>query len=142
MGLFSTNKKPEINNPKDMSPLEAVTHLFAAIQIADQESSYEEKEAWIDAIDQLFPDHNLERSENFFSEAHLTLSNQNQINRKKYIVSVLDRIKSLLNSDQLKKIGPLIAGIVEADGIVMTSEMEIVHLSEEILGLKINVKDD
>ena len=142
MGLFSTNKKPEINNPEDMSPLEAVTHLFAAIQIADQESSYEEKEAWIDAIDQLFPDHNLERSENFFSEAHLTLSNQNQINRKKYIVSVLDRIKSLLNSDQLKKIGPLIAGIVEADGIVMTSEMEIVHLSEEILGLKINVKGD
>ena len=142
MGLFSTNKKPEINNPEDMSPLEAVTHLFAAIQIADQESSYEEKEAWIDAIDQLFPDHNLERSENFFSEAHLTLSNQNQINRKKYIVSVLNRIKSLLNSDQLKKIGPLIAGIVEADGIVMTSEMEIVHLSEEILGLKINVKGD
>ena len=142
MGLFSTNKRPEINNPEDMSPLEAVTHLFAAIQIADQESSYEEKEAWIDAIDQLFPDHNLERSENFFSEAHLTLSNQNQINRKKYIVSVLDRIKSLLNSDQLKKIGPLIAGIVEADGIVMTSEMEIVHLSEEILGLKISVKDD
>ena len=142
MGLFSTNKKPKINNPEDMSPLEAVTHLFAAIQIADQESSYEEKEAWIDAIDQLFPDHNLERSENFFSEAHLTLSNQNQINRKKYIVSVLNRIKSLLNSDQLKKIGPLIAGIVEADGIVMTSEMEIVHLSEEILGLKINVKDD
>ena len=142
MGLFSTNKKSEINNPEDMSPLEAVTHLFAAIQIADQESSYEEKEAWIDAIDQLFPDHNLERSENFFSEAHLTLSNQNQVNRKKYIVSVLDRIKSLLNSEQLKKIGPLIAGIVEADGIVMTSEMEIVHLSEEILGLKINVKDD
>ena len=142
MGLFSTNKKPEINNPEDMSPLEAVTHLFAAIQIADQESSYEEKEAWINAIDRLFPDHNLERSENFFSEAHLTLSNQNQINRKKYVSSVLNRIKSLLNSDQLKKIGPLIAGIVEADGIVMTSEMEIVHLSEEILGLKINVKDD
>ena len=142
MGLFSTNKKPEVNNPEDMSPLEAVTHLFAAIQIADQESSYEEKEAWINAIDQLFPDHNLERSENFFSEAHLTLSNQNQINRKKYVSSVLNRIKSLLNSDQLKKIGPLIAGIVEADGIVMTSEMEIVHLSEEILGLKINVKDD
>ena len=142
MGLFSTNKKPEINNPEDMSPLEAVTHLFAAIQIADQESSYEEKEAWTNAIDQLFPDHNLERSENFFAEAHLTLSNQNQINRKNYVVSVLNRIKSLLNSDQLKKIGPLIAGIVEADGIVMTSEMEIVHLSEEILGFKINVKDD
>ena len=142
MGLFTTNKKSEINNPEDMSPLEAVTHLFAAIQIADQESNYEEKKAWINAIDELFPDHDLERSENFFSEAHHTLSNQKLADREKYIISVLNRIKSLFNLDQLKKFGPLIANIVEADGIVMTSEMEIVHLSEEILGFKINIKDD
>ena len=58
------------------------------------------------------------------------------------IVAVTDIIKFFEDLDQLKKIGPLIANIVEADGIVMTSEMEIVHLSEEILGLKINVKDD
>ena len=34
MSLFSSNKKPLINDPNDMSPLESVTHLFAAIQIA------------------------------------------------------------------------------------------------------------
>ena len=39
-------------------------------------------------------------------------------------------------------IGPMIAHIVEADGIVMTSEMEIVYLAEEILGIKINVDED
>jgi len=34
----------------------------------------------------------------------------------------------------------LIADIVEADGIVMTSEMEIVSLSEKILGITIEVE--
>ena len=45
MGFFSSNKKVEVNEPGDMSPLEAVTHLFAAIQIADQQASFEEKES-------------------------------------------------------------------------------------------------
>ena len=142
MNLFSSKKEPDINSPENMSPLEAVTHLFAAIQIADQVASYEEKESWMNAIDKLFPDHNLERSENFFSAAHLTLANQNQVERKHYITSLLNRIKFLFNPHQIKEFGPMIADIVESDGIVMTSEMEIVHLSEEILGLKINVKDD
>ena len=34
MGIFSSSRKEEINQPDEMSPLEAVTHLFAAIQIA------------------------------------------------------------------------------------------------------------
>ena len=36
----------------------------------------------------------------------------------------------------------MIAHIIEADGIVMTSEMEIVYIAEEILGIKINVDED
>ena len=55
---------------------------------------------------------------------------------------MLKRIKSLLSGDQISEIGPMIADIVEADGIVMTSEMEIVYLAEEILGIKIIVDDE
>jgi uncharacterized tellurite resistance protein B-like protein len=36
----------------------------------------------------------------------------------------------------------MIADIVEADGIVMTSEMEIVYLVEEMLDIKINVNEN
>ena len=50
MGLFNKSKESNINTPQEMSPLESVTHLFAAIQIADQQASYEEKESWISAI--------------------------------------------------------------------------------------------
>ena len=140
MGFFSSNKKVEINEPGDMSPLEAVTHLFAAIQIADQQASFEEKESWINAITTLFPEHSYERAENFFSQAHETLSFHNPSDRNIYIQSTLTRIKALLSDDQVKSLGPLIADIVEADGIVMTSEMEIVSLSEKILGITIEVE--
>ena len=141
MGLFSSKNKNEVNNPTNMSPLEALTHLFAAIQIADNIASYEEKESWISAITQLFPEHSEERAEKFFSEAHDALSIQNDEERRSYIAEVLKRMKHLLSDDQITSIGPLIADIVEADGIVMTSEMKIVALSEKILSIKIKVED-
>ena len=141
MGFFSAKKKNQINDPTNMSPLEALTHLFAAIQIADNIASYEEKESWINAITQLFPEHSEERAEKFFSEAHDALSLQNDDKRKSYIAEVLKRMKHLLSDEQITSIGPLIADIVEADGIVMTSEMKIVALAEEILNIKIKFED-
>ena len=134
-------KKSEINDPNNMSPLEAVTHLFASIQIADQQASYEEKESWINAITKLFPEYSEDRAEKFFAEAHDVLATKNPEKRNEYITAVLNRMKELLNSEQLSSIGPLIADIVEADGIVMTSEMEIVTLSEKILDINIKVEE-
>ena len=95
MGFFSSKKKNEVNDPTNMSPLEALTHLFAAIQIADNIASYEEKESWINAITQLFPEHSEERAEKFFSEAHDALSLQNDEERRSYIAEVLKRMKQL-----------------------------------------------
>ena len=80
MGFFSSKKKSEINDPNNMSPLEAVTHLFASIQIADQQASYEEKESWINAITKLFPEHSEDRAEKFFAEAHMFLQLKTQKN--------------------------------------------------------------
>ena len=141
MGIFSSRKKEEINQPEEMSPLEAVTHLFAAIQIADQQASYEEKESWVNAISKLFPENSSERSEKYYSQAHKALSLQNNEQRLTYIQSTLKRIKALLSKDQINSIGPLIADIVEADGIVMTSEMDIVSLAEEALDIKIEIEE-
>ena len=141
MGIFSSRKKEEINQPEEMSPLEAVTHLFAAIQIADQQASYEEKESWVNAISKLFPENSSERSEKYYSQAHKVLSLQNNEQRLAYILSTLERIKALLSKDQIDSIGPMVADIVEADGIVMTSEMDIVSLAEKILDIKIEIEE-
>ena len=142
MGLFNKTKKSHINSPTEMSPLESVTHLFAAIQIADQQASYEEKESWINAISELFPEHSADRAETFFNQAHTILANTPTNQKENYIRLVLERMKLLLSDDQISTIGPMITDIVEADGIVMTSEMEIVYLAEEILGIKITVDDE
>ena len=142
MGLFNKSKENHINAPEEMSPLESVTHLFAAIQIADQQASYEEKESWINAISKLFPEHSSDRAETFFNQAHTILVDTPSNQKENYLRLVLKRIKSLLSGDQISEIGPMIADIVEADGIVMTSEMEIVYLAEEILGIKITVDDE
>ena len=141
MGIFSSRRKEEINQPEEMSPLEAVTHLFAAIQIADQQASYEEKESWVNAISKLFPENSSERSEKYYLQAHKALSLQNNEQRLAYIQSTLKRIKALLSKDQIDSIGPLIADIVEADGIVMTSEMDIVSLAEEALDINIEIEE-
>ena len=141
MGIFSSSRKEEINQPDEMSPLEAVTHLFAAIQIADQQASYEEKESWINAISKLFPENSSKRSEKYYSQAHKALSLQKNEKRLAYIQSILKRIKALLSKDQIDSIGPMIADIVEADGIVMTSEMDIVSLAEETLDIKIEIEE-
>ncbi len=142
MGLFNKSKKSNINIPREMSPLESVTHLFAAIQIADHQASYEEKESWINAISKLFPEHSADRAETFFNQAHTILASTPTNQKENYLRSVLERINALLSDDQIRAIGPMIADIVEADGIVMTSEMEIVYLAQEILGIKINVDDE
>ena len=141
MGIFSSSSKKQINQPEEMSPLEAVTHLFAAIQIADQQASYEEKESWINAISKLFPENSSERSEKYYSQAHKALSLQNNEQRLAYIQSTLKRIKALLSEDQIDSIGPMISDIVEADGIVMTSEMDIVSLAEKTLDIKIEIEE-
>ena len=141
ISIFSSSRKEEINQPDEMSPLEAVTHLFAAIQIADQQASYEEKESWINAISKLFPENSSERSEKYYSQAHKVLSSQNNEKRLAYILSTLERIKALLSKDQIDSIGPMIADIVEADGIVMTSEMDIVSLAEKTLDIKIEIEE-
>ena len=131
-----------INQPEDMSPLESVTHLFAAIQLVDQDASYEERISWSRSIAELFPELSIDRAENFLNEAYQVLNGQTSSDRSDYLVRLLDRINTLLSPDQINSMGPKIADLIEADGIVMTSEMEIARLVETRLNIKISIDED
>jgi uncharacterized tellurite resistance protein B-like protein len=61
--------------------------------------------------------------------------------RMLYVMDVLARIKALLSEDQVQALGPKIAELIEADGIVMTSEMEIAKLVEDLLGISISIDE-
>ena len=131
-----------INQPEDMSPLESVTHLFAAIQLVDQDASYEERISWSRSIAELFPELSIDRAENFLNEAYQVLNGQTSSDRSDYLVRLLDRINTLLSPEQINSMGPKIADLIEADGIVMTSEMEIAKLIETRLNIKISIDED
>ena len=131
-----------INQPEDMSPLESVTHLFAAIQLVDQDASYEERISWSRSIAELFPELSIDRAENFLNEAYQVLNGQTSSDRSDYLVRLLDRINTLLSPDQINSMGPKIADLIEADGIVMTSEMEIARLIETRLNIKISIDEE
>jgi len=143
MGWFSRKKKePEFNIPSNMSPIEAVTHLCASIHLADGQADYEERESWVNAISELFPEFSEERADRFLNEAYQVLGQKADDEKMNYITSVLNRIKTLLSPEQIKGLGPKIAELIEADGIVMTAEMEIAKLVETQLGISISVNDE
>ena len=143
MGWFSKKKKePEFNNPSNMSPIEAVTLLCAAIHLADGQADYAERESWVNAISELFPEFSEERADRFLNEAYQVLGQKADDEKMNYITSVLNRIKTLLSTEQIQGLGPKIAELIEADGIVMTAEMEIAKLVETQLGISISVNDE
>ena len=142
MCLLNNKKGPIINQPEDMSPLESVTHLFAAIQLVDQDANYEERISLSRSITELFPELSMDRAENFLNESYQVLIGQTSSDRSDYLVRLLDRINTLLSPEQINSMGPKIADLIEADGIVMTSEMEIAKLIETRLNIKISIDED
>ena len=139
MGWFSkkVNDKPIQNYPSDMSPLEAVTHLCASIQLADGQLDHQEREEWVLAVTELFPEFSEDRADNFLMEAQTTINQLNSSEKNQHLKEVLDRIKTLLEDDQITALSSKVANLIEADGIIMTSEIEIASMIEKELGVTI-----
>jgi len=72
-----------------------------------------------------------------------TIINKKVGNEKiNYVIDVSVRIRSLLNDDQIKTLAPKIANIIEADGMVMTSETDIAKVIEDQLGINIAINEN
>ena len=142
MSWFSKKKESLNKSPNDMSPLEAVTYLCASIQLADGDINYEERKVWVSALSEMFPEFSETRADKFLNDAHIALNTITGTDRTNYILDILNRIKTLLTDDQIKALGPKLSELIEADGIVMTSEMEIAKLIEGSLNISIVVDED
>ena len=125
-----------------MSPLEAVTHLCASIQLADGQLDHEEREEWIVAVTELFPEFSEDRADNFLIEAQTTINQLNSSEKKQHLKEVLRRIKTLLKNDQITHLSSKIANLIEADGIIMTSEIEMASMIEKELGITISLDEN
>lgn len=131
-----------MNHEQEMTPLEAVTHLLTCLQLADGRMDFEEREAWADAISELFPDHTEGRAVEFMQDASRSILLMDSFGRRNYAIGLCSMIKRHFSEDDLQnKFGPKVASLVEADGMVFSSEKEMVEDIENELGIKITLVD-
>ena len=115
--------------------------MCAAIQLADGQLDHEEREEWVVAVTELFPEFSEDRADNFLMEAQTTINQLNSSEKKKHLKEVLRRIKTLLTIDQITHLSSKIANLIEADGIIMTSEIEMASMIENELGITISLDE-
>ena len=131
-----------MDNQQEMTPLEAVTHLFVCLILADGRMDFEEREAWADAITELFPNHTERRAVDFMQDASRTILMMDSFGRRNYAINLCSMIKAHFSDDDLQnKFGPRVASLVEADGMVFSSEREMVEDIEKELGITITLED-
>ena len=131
-----------MDNQQEMTPLEAVTHLFTCLQLADGRMDFEEREAWADALTELFPDHSEGRAVDCLHDASRTILMMDSFGRRNYAIRLCSNIKDHFSEENLQnKFGPKVASLVEADGMVFSSEKEMVEDIEKELGISIRLQD-
>ena len=131
-----------MDNQQEMTPLEAVTHLFTCLQLADGRMDFEEREAWADALTELFPDHSEGRAVDFMHDASGTILLMDSFGRRNYAIRLCLNIKDHFSEEDLQnKFGPRVAALVEADGMVFSSERAMVEDIEKELGIQITLED-
>jgi len=128
---------------KNYSPLQLITHLFSCLQLADNQIAWEEKEVWEESLSKLFPDHTPERAQEIYQSACHLIIPMNDYQRKNHLITVCDQLKKHFNQDHLQSnLASRLTKLIGADGMVLSSEVDIISLIEDKLDIKINVPDE
>ena len=127
----------------EYSPLELITYLFSHLQLADNQLDWEEKEVWAEALTKFFPDHTPERAQEIFQRACQFIISMNDFERKNHLITVCDQLKKHFSKDHLQSnLSPKLTKLIDADGIILSTEIEMVSLIEEKLDIKIDIPDE
>jgi uncharacterized tellurite resistance protein B-like protein len=127
----------------EYSPLELITYLFSHLQLADNQIDWEEKEVWAESLTKFFPDHTPERAQEIFQRACQFIISMNDFERKNHLITVCDQLKKHFSKDHLQNnLSPKLTKLIDADGIILSTETEMVSLIEEKLDIKIDIPDE
>lgn len=128
MGLFSKESKKG-KEVVDYSPLELVTHIIVCIQLADGRIDFEERESWADILITMFPDHNRTHAMDVLREAGQKILEMDSLERQEHLKLCTAHIKEHFPLDYLReKLLPQLIELTEADGIVFTSETDMIEI--------------
>ena len=129
-----------VNN---LTPLELVTHLFSCMQIADNQIDWEEKEVWADTLTELFPDHTPDRAQEILQAAYQTILPLDNYGRKNHLIAVCKEFKNHYDQQTLQNdLAPKITELIDADGMVLSAEVDLAAVIENELGIQIDISDD
>lgn len=132
MGWFKNKSEKDTSTVK--SPLELVTDLMVTVQLADNRADYSEKEAWRLSLIKLFPDHQKDNAEQAMQNSFQNIS---ELDSRQRLLHVEKTIKSLVDFYSIEKVKndiiPELYTLVEADGIVMSSESDLMDKIKAIL---------
>ena len=115
----------------NLTPLELVTHLLSCMQIADNQIDWEEKEVWADALTELFPDHTPDRAQEILQTAYQIILPLDNYGRNHYNQQTLQN-----------ELAPIITELIDADGMVLSAEVDLAVVIENELGIQIEITDD
>ena len=127
----------------NLTPLELVTHLLSCMQIADNQIDWEEKEVWADALTELFPDHTPDRAQEILKTAYQINLPLDNYGRKNHLIAVCKELKNHYNQQTLQnELAPIITELIDADGMVLSAEVDLAVVIENELGIQIEITDD
>ena len=127
----------------EYSPLELITYLFSHLQLADNQIDWEEKEVWAESLTKFFPDHIPERAQEIFQRACQFIISMNDFERKNHLITVCGQLKKHFSKNHLQSnLSPKLTKLIDADGIILSTETEMVSLIEEKLDIKIDIPDE
>ena len=127
----------------EYSPLELITYLFSHLQLADNQIDWEEKEVWAESLTKFFPDHTPERAQEIFQRACQFIISMNDFERKNHLITICDQLKKHFSKNHLQSnLSPKLTKLIDADGIILSTETEMVSLIEEKLDIKIDIPDE
>ena len=127
----------------NLTPLELVPHLICCMQIADNQIDWEEKEVWADALTELFPDHTPDRAQEILQTAYQIILPLDNYGRKNHLIAVCKELKNHYNQQTLQnELAPIITELIDADGMVLSAEVDLAVVIENELGIQIEITDD
>ena len=67
----------------------------------------------------------------------------NDFERKNHLITVCDQLKKHFSKNHLQNnLSPKLTKLIDADGIILSTETEMVSLIEEKLDIKIDIPDE
>ena len=139
-GLREQREKVSVEH---MTPFELVTHLLICLQLADGRMDFEEREVLAEAVSDLFPDHSYDHVIEVMRSSGKIILEMDVSGRKSYAVDMTNQLRNHFSHKEIQsQILPKLIEMIEADGVVTSSESNMIDAIKMALQIGTPHSDD